>query len=103
MSDWKGVERAIAKIIGGERVPVTGRQRGSAPDIAHQWLSVEVKNRRKLPAWMHDAMAQAEASNRGDQLPIVFFHQNGMKYEDSFCLIRLKDFVDWFGGENESS
>lgn len=97
MSDWKAVERAIASIIGGERVPVTGRQRGSAPDIKHKWLSVEVKNRKKLPEWVHDAMRQAEASVKGDQLPIVFLHENGMKYKDAYAVVRIQDFVDWFG------
>ncbi len=96
---WKACERAIAGILGGERVPVTGRQRGSAPDVAHDWLSIECKHRKELPAWIHDAMAQAEASKRGTQLPIVILHESGQKYADSLVVLRLSDFVDNFGGE----
>lgn len=32
-STWKNVEMNIARYLGGARVPVTGRTRGSAPDI----------------------------------------------------------------------
>lgn len=97
MTTWKHVERQIARILGGERVPVTGRQRGSAPDIEHQWLSLEVKHRKALPAWMIDAMNQADASNNGEQLSAVVFHAKQMKYDDSIVMVRLSDFVEWFG------
>ena len=32
---WKATERAIAARLGGRRVPITGRQRGDVPDVAH--------------------------------------------------------------------
>ena len=45
---WKASERRMAAIIGGVRVPVTGRARGSVPDIegasvAGRRLAVEHK------------------------------------------------------------
>ncbi len=46
---WKRTERAIAARLGGVRVPVSGRQRGDAPDIAHPTFAVEVKSRASLP------------------------------------------------------
>jgi len=42
---WKATERRIAALLGGRRVPVSGRGRGNAPDIAHPWLALEVKDR----------------------------------------------------------
>lgn len=64
---WKNVEKAIAKKLrlywehiwlaefpGIDRVPITGRNRGSAPDIAHPVFSIEVKHRAKLPKWLKD-------------------------------------------------
>lgn len=96
---WKACERAIASLLGGERNPVSGRQRGDKADIRHEWLSPEVKHRDKLPAWLFDALAQAEASKRGDQLPIVILHESGQRYSDSLVVLRLSDFVDHFGGE----
>lgn len=118
---WKAVERRIAKYLGGERVPITGRQRGSAPDIKHEWLSIEVKQRESLPAWVHDAMDQAVSSKRKSiykpgevviykteeerreiekamrsQLPVVILHETGKRIEDDYVVIRLQDFRDWF-------
>lgn len=94
---WKNAERRIADIIGGERVPVTGRQRGSAPDIAHPIWSIEVKHRAKLPDWLHDAMAQAVASNKGGQLPIVILHEENQPYAKSFVVVELGEFQNWYG------
>jgi len=100
MTTWKAVERSIAKIVGGERVPITGRQRGSAPDVAHEWLGIEIKHRKQLPAWLHDAMAQAVAcSDNGDKLPIVVLHEKGRRHADDFVVVKLSDFVDHFGGD----
>jgi hypothetical protein len=61
MTDWKRTERKVAALLGGVRVPVSGRARGDAPDVAHARLSIEVKSRKELPAWLMDAMVQAEA------------------------------------------
>lgn len=94
---WKAAETAIARKLGGERVPVTGRARGSAPDIKHDWLSIEVKHWRVFPCWIRDALAQAVASVRGNQLPVAILHQKGQRYDDALIVIRLSDFVAWFG------
>ena len=93
---WKACERRIAKYIGGERVPITGRARGSAPDIDHAWLSIEVKYRKKLPDWMHDAMSQAKASARGNQMPVVIYCENGMDTGKCYIVTELGDFTDRF-------
>ena len=91
MPRWKATERAVAAILGGERVPITGRQRGSAPDIQHDRYSIEVKDRAKLPDWIHDAMAQAVASKRGGQIPVVILHEKGMRHPDNYVIMRLGD------------
>lgn len=98
MSDkaWKAYERRLAKRLGGERVPITGRIRGSAPDVKNSWLSIEAKFRKQLPAWLFDAMDQAVKSIRGEQLPIVVLHQSGTRTDNDFVVLRLKDFEDWF-------
>lgn len=94
--NWKNVELAIARILGGSRVPITGRARGSAPDIDHEEYSIEVKHRQSLPSWIKDAMEQAEASNKdGDKLPIVILHEKHTQFENSFVMIRLKNLKDF--------
>lgn len=93
---WKATERQVAKLLGGVRVPITGRTRGSTPDIDHEWLSLEVKHRKKLPEWIHDAMRQAQASMKPNQLPTVVLHENRTNHKDDLVVIRLGDFIDWF-------
>jgi len=101
MSDrsWKRSERRVAAILGGERVPVSGRARGDVPDVAHPWLCPEIKHRKSLPAWILDAMSQARAAARDGQLPIVVLHEAGRRHDDNLVLVRLGDFREWFGPE----
>ena len=89
---WKRTERAIAARLGGERIPVSGRGRGDAPDIRHERFSLEVKQRRQLPAWIRDALAQAKAAARGDQLPVVILHQLGGRHDGDVVLMTLAAF-----------
>ncbi len=92
MATWKVVERKIAAILGGQRVPVTGRQRGSAPDIDLPDWGVEVKHRKTLPAWLHDAFDQARACTKPSGKPVVILHEKGMQYADSYVILALSDF-----------
>ncbi len=99
MSDkrWKATERRIAALLGGRRVPVSGRGRGDQPDIARPWLSLEVKDRATLPIWLLDALDQAEASATDKQLPVAVLHRAGDRHDHSLIVLRLAAFVDWFG------
>jgi hypothetical protein len=77
VKDWKACERRIAELLGGQRIPVTGRQRGDTPDIEHAALSIEVKSRKSLPAWLLDALNQAQAASKdGKKMPVVVLHQD---------------------------
>lgn len=88
---WKRTERRIAAELGGQRVPVTGRGRGDAPDIEHGRFAIEVKERQALPAWLHDAMAQAVAASGGDRIPVAILHERGQRYRDCYAVLRLAD------------
>ena len=96
MSAWKSFERRIASYIGGdaERVPVSGRARGNAPDISHSWMSIECKYRQNVPEWIKDAMRQAVASKVGVQMPVVFLGEKGDKTGNTLVIVRLEDFRD---------
>lgn len=96
--NWKSTERALAKRLGGERVPVSGRTRGSSPDISHSHYGIEVKERKTLPAWLHSAMDQAVKSaatyfrkSGNNQLPIVILHETGKHHSNDFVIIRFQD------------
>ena len=98
MKDWKACERKIAEILGGVRVPVTGRQRGATPDIEHSTLSIEVKSRKSLPAWLLDAIEQAQAASEDGRLPVAVLHQDRTPYRDALVVIRLEDFTNYMKG-----
>lgn len=104
---WKSAERELASRLGGylaederedsdgnkssERIPVTGRRRGSAADIKHPRYSIEVKHGKQIPALLIKALAQAVASVRGDRIPLVLFHPHNGRYDDTLVIVRLKD------------
>jgi hypothetical protein len=90
---WKNTERAIAARLGGQRVPVSGRARGDAPDVAHPRLSLEVKHRRHLPDWLHQAMAQADACAGPGQIPVAILHEHGARHDADICIVALRDLV----------
>ena len=95
MKDWKACERRVAELLGGQRVPVSGRARGDCPDIAHDQLSIEVKSRKRLPGWLEEALRQAEASVRDGQIPLAVLHQDGRRYAYCLVVLRLKDFIGY--------
>ncbi len=86
MRHWKQAERRIAAILGGRRIPVSGRGRGDNPDIEHPALSVEVKTRASFPAWLEDALKQAELAARDGKTPAVVLHQDRRKYPDALVV-----------------
>ena len=94
---WKRAERTIAARLGGRRVPITGRQRGNVPDVEHPAFAVEVKSRKTLPTWLHNAMTQAIAARRGAQLPLVILHETGTRHADDLVLVRFGAWLAWFG------
>ena len=93
MKAWKVCERRVAELLGGKRVPVSGQTRGDHPHVEHTTLSIECKSRKTLPAWIEDAMKQAEASAKDGQLPVVVLHQDRAPYSESLVVLRLQGFA----------
>jgi len=96
---WKASERRMAEALGGVRVPVTGRQRGSAPDIAHAVYAIEHKyGQRLLSARLHEAVEQAMAAAKElpGRIPLVTIeeHQDGRRENECYILMRLADFLE---------
>ena len=96
MSDkmWKAVERELARRLGGQRIGCTGK---ATADVVSDWLNIEVKTRKTLPAWLLSAIEQARDD---DRLSMVILHQVGQRHDDDLVLIRLSDFEEWFGGND---
>ena len=88
----KHVERRIAKMLGGER---TGHLGGA--DVIAGHIACEVKSRGQLPQWLTEAIEQAE-QHAGERLPLAVLHQAGDRYMDALVVVRMSDFLDWYGG-----
>jgi len=70
------------------------RGRGDNPDIEHPVLSVEVKARASFPAWLEDALKQAELSATDGKTPAVVLHQDRRRYPDALVVCRLSEFAE---------
>ena len=92
---WKAFERWVARVTGGRR---TGNVGLDVADVQHPWLAPEVKYRAKLPAWLTDAMEQAERNARGEKLPCVWLKGKGWRNWDSLVIMRASEFVSRFVG-----
>lgn len=99
MSTWKSLERRLASLLGGERVPVTGRTgaRGQeTPDITHPIFAIEVKHRANgLPAWCVAARTQAHASRKPHHVAeVAIIHAKSQRLEDSAVIMPLSDLLE---------
>lgn len=95
---WKAVERRIARAHGTTRIGPTGRL---GPDAVNKWLAIQIKHRKVLPQWMGDALRTIRSQAQPGQLGIVVAHEAGDR--DSWVIMSHKDFLDWFGGNDENS
>ncbi len=105
---WKHVERTIASMLNGRRVPVSGRQRGDAPDIEHETLSVEIKSFKKVPGYSFylDALDQATksvSSDKAGDIPIMIAHQKGCHHKKDLVVMFLGDFIEGFLDEDKQA
>jgi len=98
---WKRSETRFADIIGGKRIPITGREE---LDIDHRILAVELKQREALPQWLFGkAVKQAlTGGEKCGRIPIVAVNEVGSK--DFWCVMHhdwLVKLLNLIGDENE--
>jgi hypothetical protein len=95
-STWKRIEKEIGRMYGGDRIPITGRTRGSAADCTSAYpLGIEVKHRKAVANYITEGMDQAVASCHGDDTPVVFIHKKGTPTDESYAVMRIKDHIAW--------
>jgi hypothetical protein len=96
---WKAWERFWAHQLGGVRVPVSGRQRGDTPDVAHPLWAIEVKAGRVLSPRLALGMKQAVAAARNGQTPLLCIsHTSPGRAAEHYVLLRLRDWQELHGG-----
>lgn len=95
---WKARELWWAEQLGGRRVPVTGRSRGSAPDVEHETWAIEVKHGRVMSPRIREGMVQAMAAAAGtDKTPLLCVtHTTGSGHRaEHYIVMRLCDWQAW--------
>ena len=92
------LERYIAKRLGGQRVGHYGGE-----DVAHEWLSIECKERQSIPQWLTQAVAQALAYAGRGKLAIAVLHGLNRPHDEDLVVMRLADFESWFGDDHPTS
>jgi len=89
----KAVERRHARMLDCQR---TWKE---LQDSGNEWISIESKERERLPLWLVDAVLQALRNAPAGKLPLVVLHQKGTPYRGDLVVLQLGDFIDWFGRE----
>ena len=90
---WKSIERAICKMFGGVR-----RWKGEAGNDCENtghW-SVECKHGSQVPKKLAKYMKQAEGDASEDEVPVVVMHPFGANILDSYVMMRLRNFREWY-------
>ena len=93
---WKAIEREFAEEIGGVRVPINGRIRGSARDIENEIWAVEVKAGKTAASKIPVAIDQARACTEGtDKIPLVLIYKSTQgKKALKFAVIPFPEFLE---------
>ncbi len=92
---WKSAELRVAKRFGTTRTGPTGRDDN---DISHPLLAVEVKYRKRLPAWAMSCLAQARAGrSAGGKTPVTILLGRGMRVTDGLVVMTVMNFEDLWG------
>lgn len=92
---WKRAERRVAKVVGGVRVPRTGKE---GPDVVGDDVVVEVKYRQRLPRWLMVAVEKVERNSQG-KFPCLVLVEKGKRVENALVVLRMKDWKRMRGGQ----
>jgi hypothetical protein len=61
-----------------------------AHDVSeHGLLSIEAKSCQRLPAWLKDAVYQAESCARDGLVPVIVLHEDCCRYNDAVVVVQL--------------
>ena len=96
-STWKKLELKVAKMLGGQRNPLSGSaSKHTSGDIIHDKFYVECKYRAKFAvvSLFKEVEEKAKAENK---VPLLVLKQKNLRGE--LVVLRLEDFVKLVGGE----
>ncbi len=95
---WKGMERKIAKLLGGERTPLSGINSGhTGADIIHPYFFVECKYRKNFAIKkLYDDTVEVmkkevKKKNKSEKIIMVVIKEKNTHGELVF--MKIEDFV----------
>jgi len=88
---WKNLERKVAKLLGGKRIPCSGVAEGFKGDVEHKHFFIECKWGKQIPKTIVEWFRKAEKQAPKDKIPILIMKPKGMHRE--FVLIKLEHFA----------
>ena len=111
---WKGMERKIAKLVGGIRNPLSGRNgKHTSADVIHPFFFVECKYKKKWAVkTLYDKTVkinkkEAKKKNEKEKIPIVVIkekHEDGelilMSIENFLKIVEKPYIIDVFNDNN---
>lgn len=88
-------ERDVARILGGKRHPADS---GGAEDVAHGWLTIQVKGGATVTtAPLRDGLAAAQSCNPPGKLAcVVLIDRRGTRLK-RYIAFELEEFAGWNG------
>lgn len=92
---WKQLERHVAKLVGGRRIPVTGERHGA--DILSPMFAYQVKSRRSLPTWLWEWLSGIRHVAQEGQVGVLVLHQPGGAISESLVIVAMADWVALHG------
>ena len=103
---WKAAERKIAERIGGQRIPLLGRE---GTDLSHPVFFIEVKSRKSIAPYLWtnflSQILEAARLHKTDKVPAIAIHRPGMDYDDTLICFRAGDYwrlIERILGENRT-
>lgn len=94
---WKRFETRVAKKLGGERVPVTGKGRADR-DVEAGGFYYQTKYREAIPAWLFEWLAgivgTAEAVGKTG---VLVLSRPGADTDNALVMVRFSDWVALHG------
>ena len=93
---WKQAERAHARDVGTERIPVTGERAG--PDFVAGLFAYQLKVRQTVPGYLIDWLDGICASaKRRQQIGVVVMNQPHRPRRNALVILRWADWVALHG------
>ena len=88
-------EKRLAKMFGGERIIDQSKK---SCDVINNWLAIEAFQ-KKIPDYLKEELHQAlfTAQQYGGLLPIAIWREKHKKDKDALIIVRLEDWLEWFG------